>query len=486
VKDSLHAIVLGVLLVIAAALRLYALGEGLWLDEVLTLVTYARLPFAEIATRYDSQNQHMLYSLLAHASFVMFGESAWALRLPAAAFGVASIYAAYLFGREITSRTESLLAAALLTFSFHHIWFSQNARGYTALLFFTLLSSYFLLKALRTSGVRLWTLYALAVAFGMYTHLTMMFVVAGQFLLFIAERLRVGWRREVWIPVAAGFGLSVVLTLALYAPVLGQVLGPGMSEETHVAMWLSPLWTIKEAIARLQFGSGLGVAVLFGGGVLLAGFISLIRRRPALFALFVGPVVTGVAVTVAMNHALWPRFFFFAAGFAMLVLVRGTFATAELAMKLIGRRALNAELVATAATVLIIGVSTFALARVYGPKQDYVGAREFVSRSAASEDSIATAGLASLVYGNYYAPQWSAVTSADDLRTLQQRGRVWFVVTMPLQLDAKHPDVAAELRENFETLKEFHGTLGGGEVVVYRSKGARGVRSEHGSETAGR
>ena len=107
---------LGALLAVAAALRLYRLGEGLWLDEVLTLVTYARQPFAEIVTRYDDQNQHMLYSLLAHASFVTFGESAWALRLPAAIFGVASIYAAYLFCREVVSTTESLLVSALLTF----------------------------------------------------------------------------------------------------------------------------------------------------------------------------------------------------------------------------------------------------------------------------------------------------------------------------------------------------------------------------------
>ena len=41
----------------------------------------------------------------------------------------------YLFGTEAANRKEGLLGAALLTFSYQHVWFSQNARGYTALLF---------------------------------------------------------------------------------------------------------------------------------------------------------------------------------------------------------------------------------------------------------------------------------------------------------------------------------------------------------------
>ena len=69
-------------------------------------------------------------------------------------FGLASILALYLFGRQVTSASESLLAAALLTFSYHHVWFSQNARGYTGLLFWTLLSSWLLLRALRNGAAR--------------------------------------------------------------------------------------------------------------------------------------------------------------------------------------------------------------------------------------------------------------------------------------------------------------------------------------------
>jgi hypothetical protein len=67
---------------LALALRLWRLDADLWFDEVLTLLDFVRPPLGEILTSFPSQNQHMFYSVLAHLSVGIFGESAWALRLP--------------------------------------------------------------------------------------------------------------------------------------------------------------------------------------------------------------------------------------------------------------------------------------------------------------------------------------------------------------------------------------------------------------------
>jgi hypothetical protein len=56
------ALILAALLIVATALRLYALDAGLWLDEIITNVLYARLPFGAIITTFDSENQHFLYN----------------------------------------------------------------------------------------------------------------------------------------------------------------------------------------------------------------------------------------------------------------------------------------------------------------------------------------------------------------------------------------------------------------------------------------
>ncbi|MGH9935780.1 MAG: glycosyltransferase family 39 protein, partial [Blastocatellia bacterium] len=168
---------------LAMALRLWRLDSDLWHDEVLTLVDFARAPLGEIVTSFPAKNQHMLYSVLARLSFGVFGESAWALRLPSALFGVGSIWALFLLGRRLVGAREALMACALMTVSYHHVWFSQNARGYMGLLCFTLLATWLWLEALSRNEWRWWLGYVAAVTLGAWIQLMMAFVVAAHVLL---------------------------------------------------------------------------------------------------------------------------------------------------------------------------------------------------------------------------------------------------------------------------------------------------------------
>ncbi len=216
-ESSPRLVTMGLLAVlgVATGLRLYGLESGLWYDEVLTYVRYMRLPVGDSITTYDSQNQHFIFSLLAYASYQLFGESAWAARLPAALFGIGSIGALYLLARQVTCARQALLAAALLAVSYHHIWYSQTARGYSGLLFWALLSSWLLLRALGERQPRLWLLYGLTAALGVYTHMTMLFVIVGQFVVYLVESLGRGGeaRRNPWPGLLLGFGFAGVLTL---------------------------------------------------------------------------------------------------------------------------------------------------------------------------------------------------------------------------------------------------------------------------------
>jgi hypothetical protein len=126
------------LLAFAAFLRFYKLDSQLWLDEVVTLVNSYREPFWKILTKFPGHFPHPLYERLAHGSLALFGESAFAIRLPAALFGVAGIFMFYKLSRRFSGESEALFGTALLTFSYHHIYFSQDARGYTLYLFLAL------------------------------------------------------------------------------------------------------------------------------------------------------------------------------------------------------------------------------------------------------------------------------------------------------------------------------------------------------------
>ncbi|HWQ03181.1 MAG TPA: glycosyltransferase family 39 protein, partial [Candidatus Nitrosotenuis sp.] len=182
--------------VASAVLCSIHLDRGLWLDEYYTLIRSIRRPLGEILTIFPGDTQHMLHAVLARIFVVLFGEHAWTIRLPAVMFGVGAVPALYFCAREMTSRREALLGSALLTVSYHHVWFSQNARGYTGMLFFTLLSTYFLLRGLKSGERKLFVWYAVCAALGVFAHLTTVFLIAAHALVSAAVLWLPGWREE--------------------------------------------------------------------------------------------------------------------------------------------------------------------------------------------------------------------------------------------------------------------------------------------------
>jgi mannosyltransferase len=83
---------------------------------------------------------------------VWLGESPWTLRLPALVWGAASIPALYYFGRQITHRREAFLATLFMVANCQHVWFSQNARGYTGLVLGALLTSSLFVQLVAGAG----------------------------------------------------------------------------------------------------------------------------------------------------------------------------------------------------------------------------------------------------------------------------------------------------------------------------------------------
>ena len=118
-------------------------------------------------------------------SILVFGEDAWSLRLPAVLFGIAGLWALYHFARRMAPGHEPLLAVSLLAVSYYHVWFSQNARGYTGLLFWAVLGSSLFVRNLQGPRIGLSVSYAAVMALALYTHLTALFVVAAHGLIYL-------------------------------------------------------------------------------------------------------------------------------------------------------------------------------------------------------------------------------------------------------------------------------------------------------------
>lgn len=165
---------------VALLVRIPGLGSGLWADEIFAVMESIRTPFPHSLTDFPGDNKHPLYALLAHASTLVFGEHIWSVRLPALLFGVATVPLLYNLGSRITRASESLAAAALLAVSYHHVWFSQNARGYIMVAFWAVLTTLLLVHAMRERITVSWIWPGIAAGLGAYTQLTFVFTIVAQ------------------------------------------------------------------------------------------------------------------------------------------------------------------------------------------------------------------------------------------------------------------------------------------------------------------
>ncbi|MGD0632373.1 MAG: glycosyltransferase family 39 protein [Terracidiphilus sp.] len=429
---------------------------------------------AEIVTVFPGDTQHPLYSILARLSIVAFGEHAWSLRLPAVIFGTLSIPAIYLLGVAVATQAEALISAALLAVSYHHVWFSQDARGYTALAFFALTSTLFLLRGICTGQRGPYALYALAISLGIYTHLTMIFLVASHVLI-CAVSAAFDWKSglslQKWLRAFEALVLGGLLTLLFYAPILKQVLHFFVKKPSSMVAVSTPRWAMWETLRGLTLGLGSAGVLVLAGLVVVCGALSYYRESRLVFALFTLPVVfTGLGAMLGRG-TMYPRFFFFLIGFAILFVVRGLVVVPRWVVERLpaasAQGGLAQGLSATLAAVLIVA-SAFSLLRNYRyPKQDFEGAIQFVDARRQAGEPVITAGASTFPILEYYDEPWEKVETANQLQAIAGRGRtVWAVYTFPRYLESWSPPLAELIGKEFTVARVFPGTVGDGDVYV--------------------
>jgi mannosyltransferase len=473
---------LAALTVLAACLRIIGLNRGLWWDEIYFLVITVRHPLVEILTIFPGDTQHPLYSVLAWLSVHAFGEHAWSLRLPALVFGVASVPLIYYFAAELAGRTEAWLSAALLTVLYHHVWFSQNARGYSMLAFFAMLSTWMLIRGFEgdnsegnnSKACRFG--YALATALGLYSHLTMAFLVASHVaicgcLALFGRPNTLRQRSRGFLMLA--FPIAAALSLLFYAPILTQVQQFFMHRPSSMRAVSTPTWAIGEILRGLSLGFGTGAALSAAAVILAFGAWSYFRQSRLIFACLTLPGVFTAAGAFLARGTMYPRFYFYLIGFAALMLVRGMVAIP----RWLGARynslfsrpmPVQPSALTAVLAVLILGASAFSLLRDYRfPKQDYKSAIDFVNEHKHPGDTVLTGGAAAFPLLNYYSEPWGSFDTVDKLKDVVARQKpVWLIYTFPRYLDAQIPGSTAVIRQGFTIVRVFPGTVGDGDVYV--------------------
>ncbi|MBU0764680.1 MAG: glycosyltransferase family 39 protein [Bacteroidetes bacterium] len=155
IQINKRAVTLLILLFIitgGAALRLYKLDyQSLWNDELTTIrrTGYDYLP--DVITKglnIHPPGLNVFYYFVTH----IFGDSPVIVRMPAVLAGIASVYLIFLLACRLYSRKEGLISAALTAFLWCPVYYSQEARPYSLLIFLTLLVVWLLIRFIDRFG----------------------------------------------------------------------------------------------------------------------------------------------------------------------------------------------------------------------------------------------------------------------------------------------------------------------------------------------
>lgn len=128
---------LAAMTLLGAGLRFYRLGDwSFWIDEVYT-IRDVRLFLSDLSLPQAT-------SCMLTAGVLWFqGFSDWGARVVPALFGIITIPILYALANRLFGRFVGVFSALLLAVAPWHLFWSQNARFYTALVLFYLIGTYF-------------------------------------------------------------------------------------------------------------------------------------------------------------------------------------------------------------------------------------------------------------------------------------------------------------------------------------------------------
>jgi hypothetical protein len=241
------------------------------------------------------------------------------------------------------------------------------------------------------------------------------------------------------------------------------------------AHWKSPLWMILEVGRSLSAqGPVLALALPAVLIVTLTGILRMLKTAPLVAIMPLVHIPLTLALLFALSFRIWPRYFFVDIAFICLFLIEGAFFLGAIAALLLQKLRIGTSRPRTlglAFALLGVAASLAILPRNYlYPKQDFVGARNFIEANRSSGSVVLTLGLVTMPYAEYYAPAWKTVETIGDLEAAQQfNNDVWLVYSFPAVTERRYKDLTDYLASHFEA-RRFPGTLGGGDVLVFRSK----------------
>src|SRR5438105_12004213 len=183
------SLLLGAVLVVAVGVRFSTLGlQSYWSDEAAT-VHLLKGSFGHMLSALpDSERTPPLYYAAAWVWSRLFGTGEVGLRSLSAIFGVVTVLVAYLIARRVAGQGAGLIAALLCAVSPLLVWYSQEARSYSMLVFLCAASVWLWLRASKSRSRASIVAWGIVSCLAILTHYFGSFIVLFEALFLLRTR----------------------------------------------------------------------------------------------------------------------------------------------------------------------------------------------------------------------------------------------------------------------------------------------------------
>jgi uncharacterized membrane protein len=183
-------LILPFLLLLTTFLRFYKISAlSIWTDEGISLKV-ATSNISNIILMAASDVHPPFFYIVLHYWVLLFGKSEMALRSLSALAGIGAVLLIYLITSRFLNKRVALITTGVSTISPFLIWYAQEARSYSLLLFFTLLSTYLLLIFFSSGSKTVLLAYIFVTVASLYTHYYALWILLVQFLFLLIEQRR--------------------------------------------------------------------------------------------------------------------------------------------------------------------------------------------------------------------------------------------------------------------------------------------------------
>lgn len=378
-------VLLGVILLTAAALRLGAAGGDLWIDEIWSLdniaLARAQADGSDWLALFFHDNTHAVNTF--YLALVGPDAGPFAYRALSVLTGLAAVAVAAAIGWR-RSPLEGLIAAAMVAVSYPMVHYAGEARGYAPMGLAALAAYALFERCLEAPSPGRITAFIAVSLLGLAAHLTFLLILGalGVWAFMVLFR-----RPEPVVRTLARltvlFGVQVI-AVAAYGAVAWNNLATGGGAAMMAA---ESVGIMAKATFGIDPGAKASAAVMIAIGLFC--FVWWFRRRGMESWLFLAIVVVAfplIFVLIDPAHGTVPRYFIASALFALIVAARG------LALMMEAGPWLRAA--AGGLLIVFLAGNGLLLEKFYGPARgQYADAVKFIAaESRAERGAVGVAG----------------------------------------------------------------------------------------------